>query len=412
MLVRDPTRLFLLAILVTSALCVHAAPLPPIEAGSVRFYNIADSDFDVYSRKPAPAMQRWMRAHYARMQTYEPYFDSRLSWYPDAWVYKDSYAIKPHWPEYAEHPEWVLRDAQGNELFIPWGCANGRCPQFAGDVGNPAFRAHWIESAKAHIARGYRGLWIDDVNLTWRVSDGEGRFVQPIDPRTGKPMRLEDWRRNFAVFMEEIRTALPDIEIAHNSIWYAAPAGNVLVERQISAADYINLERGATDPGLTGGGGRWSFARWLAFIDSIHAQNKGVILMEYSRSTPQREFGLATWLLISSGIDMLSSDELSWTAPDSFWAGYTLRLGSALGSRRRWRGLYLREFECGYSLVNPPEARPVAVAFPPGLRRLEGTEAGTITLAGGTGAVLLRDCASLQQAGTHADQTSAQLAQP
>ena len=30
-----------------------------------------------------------MRAHYWRMLTYAPYFDSRVAWFPDAWVYKD-----------------------------------------------------------------------------------------------------------------------------------------------------------------------------------------------------------------------------------------------------------------------------------------------------------------------------------
>ena len=242
------------------------AQLEPAPEGRVRFYNIADTDFDRYSKRPSEGDQAWMRANFSRMQTYSPYFDRRTAWFPNAWVYKDSYAIKPHWPEYREHPDWILRDADGDKLFIPWGCKKGTCPQYAGDVGNPAFRAHWIAAAREKLAQGYRGIWVDDVNLTWRVSDGNGEHVRPIDPRTGEPMVLADWRRYFAEFMEELRAALPDVELAHNAIWYAGPFDDPFIRRQIDAADFINLERGASDGGLKRGDGKFGFERFLAFL--------------------------------------------------------------------------------------------------------------------------------------------------
>ena len=108
---------------------ISAAKPPPDVAGKARFYNIADTDFDVYSSDPSVAEQEWMREHYLRMQAYSSYFASRLSWYPNAWVYKDSYAIKPSWQVFGEHPEWVLKDSNGEMLFIPWGCSRGTCPQ-------------------------------------------------------------------------------------------------------------------------------------------------------------------------------------------------------------------------------------------------------------------------------------------
>ncbi len=146
----------LLGIFALCDLGLASPPLDPAPAGKVRFYNIADSDFDRYSKNPDKRTQAWMRAAFTRMQTYSPYFDKRLRWYPNAWVYKDSYALKPHWPEYRKQPDWVLRDAQGNQLYIPWGCQRGSCPQFAADMGNPEFQAHWIEQAREKIAPGYR----------------------------------------------------------------------------------------------------------------------------------------------------------------------------------------------------------------------------------------------------------------
>lgn len=386
-------KTFVLGLLFASPTSTFATPnFSVAPAGEVRFYNVADSDFDVYSKKPDEEAKDWMRANYARMQTYSPYFDSRLAWYANAWAYKDSYAIKPDWPEYREHPEWILRDRHGEKLFIPWGCADGSCPQFAGDIGNPAFREHWIKRARALIDKGYKGLWIDDVNLTWRVGNGDGKHVRPIDPRTGKLMTLIDWRRYFAEFMEAIRAALPEAEIAHNSIWYAGAADETHIKRQIDAADFINLERGATDKGLRGGGGRFGLETFFEFVDFVHGRGRAVIMMDYGKTLTEREYGLAAWFLISSGRDLMSSSRLQWTAPDSFWIGYGLNLGAASGPRYRWRGLLRRDFACGVVLLNQPGARRARVTLPPGLSGMSGTPMSSATLNGSQAAILTREC--------------------
>ena len=358
----------------------------------MRFYNVADSDFDIYSKNPDAATQAWMRKRYTRMQTYSPYFDSRLEWFPDAWAYKDSYAIKPHWPEFHDHPEWVLRDQQGNLLYIPWGCEGGTCPQYAADVGNPEFRQHWIDEARELIARGYRGLWIDDVNLTWRVGDGNGRHVRPIDPRTGAAMTLQDWRRYFAEFMEEIRVALPDIEIAHNAIWYAGPIDDPFIARQVLAADYFNFERGATDAGLQAGRRRFGFETFLEFVDGLHALDRSVVFMDFGTNRRQRQYALAAWLLISAGDDLLSSNQLRWTSPDSWWLGYELNLGEARSGRYQWRGLLRRDFECGFVVLNQPRRPRIYLRFAAPMKGLVGQVIDSVTLRDASAAILLSGC--------------------
>ena len=35
------------------------------------------------------------------------------------------------------------------------------------------------------IAKGYKGIFVDDVNLAFNVGNGAGQTVAPIDPRTG-----------------------------------------------------------------------------------------------------------------------------------------------------------------------------------------------------------------------------------
>ena len=363
--------------------------------GKVLFYNIANSDFDPYSRDPSSAEQAWMREHYYRQQTYKGYFNSRLAWYPLAWVYKDSYAIKPSWDIYRDHPEWVLRDAGGNQLYIPWGCSGGTCPQFAGDFGNPAFRANWISEARSLLEDvGYAGLWVDDVNLTWRVGNGNGDIIRPVDPRTGQEMTRDNWQRYFAEFMEEIRAAFPDKEIAHNAIWYADVTANPYIQRQIDAADWYNLERGATDRGLKGGTGKYGFETFLSFIDFIQNRGHNVILMDYGDTLTKREYGLAAWFLINRGQDMISSNQLRWTAPDSWWKGYELDLGRALGPRQTWQGLLRRDFECGIVLLNQPEMPTRSASLDSELSDLSGNTRSTIILAESEAAILTRACAA------------------
>ena len=110
------------------ALLAPVAAADGPEAGSVQFMRGAESSFDVYSSNPTASQQQWMRDHYTRMRTYAPYFNARLAWFPDAWTYKDAYAIYPGSTGGSGQDRFILRDAAGNRLYIPWGCGNGTCP--------------------------------------------------------------------------------------------------------------------------------------------------------------------------------------------------------------------------------------------------------------------------------------------
>jgi hypothetical protein len=369
-----------------------ARQLPNAPSGQVRFYNVADADFDVYSRSPGSSTQHWMRTHYVRMQTYTPYFDSRLAWYPNAWAYKNSFGVPAGSWVAVQHPEWLLRDAYGNVLYIDWGCSGGRCPLYAADFGNPAYRTHWIGEARQLIARGYKGLWVDDVNMTFRTANGNGATVLPRDPRTGQTMTLANWRRYMAEFMEQLRAAVPGAEIAHNAIWYAGPTSDPYVRRQVDAADYINLERGATDRGLVYGSGQWGFETFLGFIDFVHGRNRSVIMMDYGATATEREFGLAGMLLVNEGRDLMSSNQLAWTAPDSWWGGYDTDLGESNGRRYKWQGLLRRDFQCGMVLANQPGAATTTVRLPAAHTTLTGAQVTSVTLGARQARVLKTEC--------------------
>ena len=118
------------------------------------------------------------------------------------------------------------------------------------------------------------------------AGNGAGQRVAPIDPRTGQPMTDSQWKEYFAGFMEQLRAALPGVEIAHNAIWFAGGGNHdgtdPFIQRQIRAADIINLERGFNDGGMTGGTGTWSVFAFMRYVDNVHSYGSHVVIQSYA----------------------------------------------------------------------------------------------------------------------------------
>jgi hypothetical protein len=376
----------LLAAATLSLMCGVAPRAGADTAGTVHFVRAADSAFDAFTSSPSPAAQAWLRAHMWRLIVWSPFFDQRTAWYPEGWMYRDAYAIYASSTLAAQHPEWILKDAAGNNLYIPWGCSSGTCPQYAGDISNPAFRHHWIEEVRAGLAHGYRGLFVDDVNMEERTGDGQEREVAPLVG--GATLSAGSWRAFMAQFMAEVRAALPGIEIVHNAIWFAnsgAGTSDPSIRREAESADYINLERGVNDSGLTGGSGRWSLSAFFAYIDSLHALGRGVVLEGGARDPRGMEYNLASYLLVSNGNDAVSG---GGQTPSSWWPGWDVNLGEATDARHGFGGLLRRDFTGGIVLVNPPGAATQTVALPAAMRDVAGNLVQSVTLPAASGAVL------------------------
>ena len=376
--------LTLVAVIMLGVTASASAAAP--ETGQVRFVKEAKSDFDRYTESPSPERAAWMRDKFFRQKTYAPYFDSRLSWYPNGWAYKDLYAIYVDEDLAKLHPDWILRDSAGRKLYIPWGCENGTCPQYAADIGNPAFRAYWIAQARLTMAAGYKGLFVDDVNMEFRVGNGNGDEVAPRDPRSGQTMSLATWRRYTAEFVEQIRGAFPDVEVAHNPIWYSGH-DDQYVRRALMATDYVNLERGVNDDGITGGGGQFGYETFLAHVDWLHERGKAVVFDSYTDNRQGAEYNLASYFLVNGTRDGFRTDYR--TVPDDWWAGYDVDLGAAQGRRYEWNGLLRRDFERGYVLVNQPDAPARTLRLASGSRGPDGARRDSVRLGGAQGAVIL-----------------------
>lgn len=381
---------FLAALIMLGSMGTAAHAADP-GAGQVRMVKRTDSAFDRFTSNPTDAQKQWMRDKYWRMEVFAPYWDSKQSWYPSGWFYQDLYAIYTGSAVARDHPDWILKDANGNNMYIPWGCSGGTCPQYAADPGNPDFRRWWIDQAKANLAKGYKGIWVDDVNMEFRVGNGNGDETAPRDPRTGATMSYANWRRYIAEFTEQLAGEVPqDTEILHNSIWYGGNSvgrdSDPYVKRQIRSADYINIERGVNDGGLTGGTGSWSLSALQSFIDRVQAEGKGVVLDGWTDTDAEREYGLANYFLISSGRDGIGN--YAGSHPDDWWKGYDVSLGAPQGRRYAWNGLIRRDFERGVVLANEPGAPTRTVQPGAGLFDVDGRERQSVSLAAGRGMVL------------------------
>jgi hypothetical protein len=383
----DVKRLPLTAVAVLLGLLVPAwTQAPAAPAGDVRLAKGAGSEMDRWMIGASPGRRAWFRRTYERMKGYAPWFDPRLGWYPDAWAYQDLYAVYADEREDGSRLRWVLRDTAGRRLYIPWGCDGRGCPQYAGDPGDPGFRRAWIADAARKLRAGYRGLYVDDASLAMFVGDAEGDLQAPVDPRTGRPMRGEDWRRYVTEFLEQIREAFPGVEIVHNANWWVAPLDDPLHRRQVRAADWLVIEHAFSEGGLTGGDGPLSFRSFLRHIDALHRMGRRVVLDGDGGTAERRELLLAGYLVANDGGDLLSSWER--TEPRNMWRGFRLDLGHADGPRYRWRGVWRRDFARGTALLTDPGTSPRRL--PLNGRRISGDRVSGVVLGDRQGAVILR----------------------
>lgn len=377
-----PAIFFLLCCRTARAACVDSAMNP----GCVHFLMRTNSAFDIWEAQPNTAQQEWFQTHFWEMQLSSPYFDSRLSWYSRAVTYFELYGVHPNDPLVAQHPEWILKDANGNPLYIDYNCTGNSCSQYAFDFSNPAFQQYQIAAMAKMLSAGYLGLWIDNVDLQVRTSNGQGQTMYPMDASTGQPMTVTAWERYMAEFTTTIRNAFPKAQIIHNSIWYAGtqPAGyDPYVKQEIQAADWINLERGVSDPNLTTGTGQYSLYAMLNFVDAVHGLGRNVSIQEYDFNG---DYGLAGYFLISSGLDALGNDAIT---PLNWWNGYDFDLGTPLGGRYEWQGIFRRDFSNGVVLLNPYGGSTVNWTPQGSYIGTDGAPVSSVQLAGGQAAVLI-----------------------
>ena len=96
----------------------RAARRCPVPGDSA--HGVLHPSFDRYTDDKTPEYGGWLQTSFWRMVAFSPYFDDRTTWYPRAWVHRNLYEFYTESSLAREQREWILRDPDGAELFIPW----------------------------------------------------------------------------------------------------------------------------------------------------------------------------------------------------------------------------------------------------------------------------------------------------
>lgn len=361
-------------------------PLPPPAAptggqqGRVKFFKKADGGFDPFAATSSG--RDFANARYSGMLMYPPASDP-YTWYQGTgFFYIDSYAIYGDTNPAGATQAHALRDGTGQL------CKLGGQWMYAADVGNADFRARMVSYivSKLQLPQ-YDGVYLDDVNLNFNITCPSGG---PIDPRTGQVMTADNWKRYMVEFLEQVRASTSKL-IIHNTVWYTHAFDDPYRLRELNAANYVEIEFGFVDQGMTGGTGTYSWSRKAQWIDLAHSRGVRIISQDFwhfqTLSTIQRKFGLANYFLFNEG-DYYSTFQNA--LPSDWDAAYETNLGSALGSRYSWNGLWRRDFENGFVLVNPPGSPTQSVSLGGTYTEIWGGGVSSLTLGERQGAILRR----------------------
>jgi alpha-tubulin suppressor-like RCC1 family protein len=361
--------------------------LPTNAEGDLQVTIQAKAAIDPWFDAPTASEWQWYNDNYDYILGFVPYWDSRIDDYSELYAYRQSYGINTDPTKddrSVTNPEWVLKTANGDPVYIPFGCTPAPCPIYAGDIGNPAMRADMIARLQSSVVDpGHLGVFLDDVNMLKRWGDENGNDVLPIDTNTGQPMVVSDWRGYMVALVEELREAYPSLITVHNPIWFADSPNfsSSLIARQLAAADLVVIERGANDAGIVGGTGPFSYRSLLNYVDHLHSLGTNAIWKdETGVAEAQQWFNLASALLVNNGGDAVSTEQWDYLNPASFWPGFSTDLGAALGDRYDNQNVIRRDFVGGSVFVNEPGAPTRTITVPTPMTDQYGTTGTSFTL--------------------------------
>ena len=218
-------------------------------------------------------------------------------------------------------------------------------------------------------------MFVDDVN--WGTGFRDGSQSKSFEPEA----------HELADLLEAIRAAWPAAEIEMNSQWHDLKANlsNPNVQRGLAAASVVTKEFGV---GPTAGVGAGDYRELLEFDEGLHERGKHMVFTGdyHSNNVPTMEWNLATMLLVNDGGDAVNGTNQS---PTSWWEGFNVNLGEALGPcERQPSGLWVRHFTDGVVYAVEPGSGTQTVTLPQAMHSAQRGTVTSVTLQAGQGAVL------------------------
>ena len=297
------------------------------------------------------------------------------------------------------HPEWILKDASGNAVTT----SNGIGRLYATDIGNPAYVQAWADWAFTAMDRyGWDGTFADNIFR----GNFDSWSAPPVNPRTGLRYTVAQYRSDILAALRALRArydARGKILIGnHTSAWDPSTFADPVVQQEILSMHGVEIEDCVYDFN----GNRQSESSWIAqlrYLDYANAHGVKSVCNGPAGTigdAVKRRYLLASYLLTKEGF----SDLGEINSVGKWWPELSIDLGAPLGRfycLDPSRGLapatscpstgkiYARDWEHGRVLVNPTNGTAVTVPLGETLLN-QGTQVTSVTLAPGSGAMLVR----------------------
>jgi hypothetical protein len=294
----------------------------------------------------------------------------------------------------ATHPDWVLYQCDQTTPAYEFGD-----PNVSLDITNPDVVDWQIASHAAPAAdAGYDLIAADNFTLSndfgacgiFQAGQWKALYAGADDPQYTADVLA--WAQSFATKLHALSPRplglVPNFQIG--GVPYTDP--NVL--QVVSTVDAILDECGFT--GCSGGHpGESNWLNIQSFVEYVQGQNKAYYAInEFSESPPlpdaDVQWALASYLMSKEHASAIFTSGVQQYGSDNWRPEYAAAIGTPCGAMQSTQGLYAREYEHGYAIVNPSDAA-ATFTLPSGAFQdlYANAVSGSLPLAAGTGLVLL-----------------------
>ncbi len=251
----------------------------------------------------------------------------------------------------SQHPDWFLLDKNGKRI--------GDGDTWFMDPGSDGYRAFWLERARElQETYGWQAIFLDNVEAS------RAKMVKGNEPLANYPDD-ESYQRAVEGFLTYIRQN------------YFEPRGKAMYANIVSVDDdavwdkYMEYLDGAMIESFATDWDRGfpSTQDWEEQMDQAERAligGKTLILVAQGKQddVALQNFAFASYLLLAN-----SNVYFRYTHSDSYrewwtYENYELNLGAPLGDRYEENGVWRRDFQNGYLIVNPQQRQAEIVVNP------------------------------------------------
>ncbi len=304
----------------------------------------------------------------------------------------------------ASHPDWIVYQCDGKTPAY-YGSGNTSVPL---DFSNPAVRAWQLQQAEPLLRQGAAGLSIDDFTFA-NFASRCGVYRNGRWTLLGYPGTWQDNARyagDMLGWLQDVRSQLLQRFPTKTLTVNLAPSVSGLdnVQRVIP---YIDMD--FDEAGFTAyGGHRLTGSAWqqeVAALEQLNTAGKAFVVTgivnaadDPSVSHDQINWALANYLLVKDSRSytyIYAGNGSGFSGSPSGYGTfydrpeYHIPIGHATSDRYQQQGVPARQYSGGLSLVNPSDTQTHVVQLDHSYTDMYGQSYTAVTLAPGTGIVLL-----------------------